>query len=818
MESTIEKVNKFIQGRDPMERIVCMECGYDDDRVSIIYNKENGEKRCKMEDFHPFVWVKGSACVRMFDGDRKELKRTMDFYGIKCKALATSVGETKDKETLERLENGYRYMFYASKRMSFSKFQRFFTIAKTPIYPRRKKNEPELKTKDKEFLCVAPIEQHMISTGKRLFKGYNGYDELKRLSFDLETTGLEFRKDHIDQIGIRTNKGFEKVISIKGDTLQERIEDEHRATEEFLQILAKEKPDVLFGHNSENFDWNMLIENADEYGEKFEDMSAKYFPHPIYKKNKESVLKLGGEVEYFKPTVMWGFNVLDSMHAVRRAQALDSSMKSANLKYVTKYLKLKKENRVYVQGNKIGEIWRETDEKSYAFNNTNGEYYKVENTEESLKEGYEYTSGKYIVERYLLDDIWETDKVELKLNEANFLISKILPTSFSRACTMGTASIWKLIVLAWCYENNLAVPSFGESVTFTGGLSRLLRVGYADRIVKLDYNSLYPSIILTWNLASKLDVSGALLSMLEYVLTQREFYKGLKGAAGKKAKKLEEELEIKKDSLSEKEIHDLKLEIQKFKAEESANDKNQLPLKILGNSFFGSEGAPNVFPLGDTLVAENTTCIGRMCLRLMISHFTNLGYSPIVGDSFTGDTPLFIKYKENGMLDIKPISEIIDEGSIKIDALGREYDTSKKNFYVLCRSGWHEIEYVYRHDTDKAIYEVSDTSNGMSVEITEDHSLYDSEQQKITPKNIDKDTKLEYYGKFVSGDTTNEYEKKCIDLAVKYLKEGKHDRLGCWTLNMTRSNSAYLLLKLEGFEPQNKTCAAQIMYLKKKLL
>ena len=30
------------------------------------------------------------------------------------------------------------------------------------------------------------------------------------------------------------------------------------------------------------------------------------------------------------------------------------------------------------------------------------------------------SSGRYIVERYLLDDLWETDKVELKLNESTF--------------------------------------------------------------------------------------------------------------------------------------------------------------------------------------------------------------------------------------------------------------------------------------------------------------------------------------------------------------------------------------------------------------
>ena len=79
-----------------------------------------------------------------------------------------------------------------------------------------------------------------------------------------------------------------------------------------------------------------------------------------------------------------------------------------------------------------------------------------------------------------------------------------------------------------------------------------------------------------------------------------------------------------------------------------------------------------------------------MSLRLMIYMFNKWGYKPIVGDSFTGDTPLFIKYKDTGYIDIKPIDELIDEDKINIDELGREYDYSTKPYYVLCRSGWME--------------------------------------------------------------------------------------------------------------------------------
>ena len=810
MKSNIEEINEFLNGRDPMERIVNIECGYEDDKVSLIYKTKEGERRVKMDDFKPFVWAKNSVAVRMFDGDRKELKKQMIEWGISVKALSTTFS---GNEVSDRLTNGYKYIFYAKHRMSYQRFLMFFQKAKTPIYGDKKKNPLEKQISSREFLAVNPVEQYMISTSRRLFKGYNGYDELKRLQFDLETQGLNPEIHAIDQIGIRTNKGFERIITITGEG-EERKLNELRAIIEFVQILRDEKPDVIAGHNSENFDWNFIIVRCQQLGTSLEEISLQFFKHPIYKKNKESVLKLGGEIEYFKPTIMWGHTIVDSLHAVRRAQAIDSNMKLANLKYVTKYLNLKKENRVYVPGQHIGEIWLET-EPTYAFNNSNGDWYKV--TEKNKKlDGYDMVSGRYIVERYLLDDIWETDKVELKLNESNFLIGKMLPTTFQRACTMGTAGIWKLILLAWCYERSLAVPSFDVSRRFTGGLSRLLKVGYADRVVKLDYNSLYPSIILTWNIASDLDISNAMVSMLEYVLSEREKYKDLKGEASAKAKKIKKLLETFEGSEEEK--RKLKIEQQAWEAEASANDKKQLPLKILANSFFGGFGAPDVFPMGDVVCAEKTTCVGRMSLRLMISHFNNIGYTPIVGDSVTEDTPLFVKYNENNMIDIKPISEIMDDSKIKIDELGREYDYSIKNYKVLCRNGWSDVKYVYRHKTDKPIYNISDNSNNLSVDVTEDHSLFDENKNEIKPSEIRKNTKLEYYSNDLNFNNIN-VSDKIIKTSAKLLANGSLDRVPCIILNSTKEN-ANLFLTIFNKSNKNinlsKACQAGLLFLSKK--
>lgn len=807
---TTEEINSFLNGRDPMEHIVNIECSYSDEKVSIIFVNKKGQKMIKLDDFKPFAWAKNSVAVRMFDGNRNELKKKMIEYGIGVKALKTT-SETHQTPS-DRLENGYKYIFYAKRPMSFQKFLIFFQMAKTPIYDQsKKKNTTEKTVSNKEFLTVTPVEQYMISTGKRFFKGYESYDNTKRLFFDLETEGLDPEIHAINQIGVRTNKGFEKIITVIGKGEERKI-NELQAIIDFLQILAKEKPDEVVGHNSENFDWNFIIVRCQKLGTTLEDLSKNFFKKPIYKKNQDAVLKLGGEIEYYKPTIMWGTSIIDSLHAVRRAQALDSSMKLASLKYVTKYLNLTKPNRVYVPGNQISDIWNDKINQ-YAFNDENGDWYKITD-ENNLKEKYQITTGKYIVERYLLDDLWETDKIELKLNESNFLINKILPTTFQRACTMGTAGIWKLITLAWCYENELAVPAFGTPKRFTGGLSRLLKVGYADRVVKLDYNSLYPSIDLTWNIASDLDISNSLLMMLEYVLSEREKYKELKAISSKKAKELKEKLQ--NETLTEDEIVKIKAQIASFQEDASANDKKQLPLKILANSFFGSFGAPDVFPFGDVKCAEMTTCIGRQSLRLMISHFTNLGYTPIVGDSVTSDTPLFIKYKNSNRIDIKPIGKIFNKFNYNIDELGREYDYSEKDYQVLCRSGWRDVEYVYRHSTDKSIYEVSD--GDMTVCVTEDHSLFDENQNEIKPTDIKSDTKLEYANKPKQEVVVNKYDKKQIKIIAKMVADGSLTQVPVDILNSSNETKNLFMdefNKVYNGKKLSKTCLAGLNYIKK---
>ena len=339
---TKEQIDAFLAGSDPMEHIIKIECGYDEDRVHIIYKNENDVKMVRREDFHPFVWTKQDTGRRLYDGNRTKLKKKMEEYGIEAIGLRVN----RDDGTIpERMENGYRVMFRAKNRMSYSKFMEFFEQGGIPVYPKRGTSDDGMKP----YIAVSPVEQFMIATGKRMFKGYDDYDELLRLEFDLETEGLDPHIHAISQIGIRTNKGYEKIIKITGEG-QEKVKNEHAAIREFFMIVKEIKADVVTGHNTENFDWYFIDERLKLIGSDLYKATEGIFHGGIYKKKRQSVLKLGGEMEYYFPTIMWGTNITDSLFAVRRAMAIDSNIKSANLKYITKFSKLVKPNRVYVTG------------------------------------------------------------------------------------------------------------------------------------------------------------------------------------------------------------------------------------------------------------------------------------------------------------------------------------------------------------------------------------------------------------------------------------------------------------------------------------
>src|SRR5210317_568752 len=576
-----KEIEDFLLGEDPEKYIVALEYDYASGKIfKIIQHPEQG-KVIKSDTFIPFAWVGDLRGINFYRGSKAAQKQAMSTHGILIEKLDTH-GD-------ERMEKGLKYMVKTTK--SYSNLVNFFKGGGLDPWGRDNSND---------IMILPPTEQYLCQKGKRLFKGFDEYDEVHRFVFDIETTGLSPEDSQIFLIGMKDNKGYEKVISA------ENADEERELIIRFFDIINHLKPTLIGGYNSAFFDFPFLIRRAEILGLDPKKIIKTLNPQVQFR-TKDGILKLANEMEEYVQMQMWGYNVVDIAHAVRRAQAINSDIKSWGLKYITQFIGAEKENRVYVQGDKIGKIY--FDNKDYYFNPKSGGYKEVgapgtENLMERFPGHYEKVNGNYIIERYLYDDIWETMIVDEEYNQANFLLAKLVPTTYERLSTMGTATLWKMIMASWSYKNGLAIPAKGDKRPFTGGLSRLLAVGYSTDVLKLDYSSLYPSIQLVHDVFPKCDVTGAMKSMLKYFRDTRIKYKQLAAEYSSTDKKLS-----------------------------SQYNRKQLPIKIFINAFFGSLSAPQVFPWGDMDMGEQITCTGRQYLRQMIMWFMRRGYQPLVMDT-----------------------------------------------------------------------------------------------------------------------------------------------------------------------------------------
>ena len=576
-----EEIESFLHGNDPEEFIVAIEFDYASNSIYKIKEIPGKGKEIRKDTFIPFAWVGDLRNLNFYSNSKEAQKAAMTKYGIMIEKLETHEND--------RLEKGMTFMVKSLK--GYRELIQFFRDGNLDPWGE--------KGKDK-IMILPPVEQYLISKEKRLFKGFENYDEVTRLVFDLETTSLEPKDGRIFMIGIKTNKGYHRVIECIDE------DQEKGAIIEFFNVINELKPSIIGGYNSANFDWHWIFERCRLLGIDPKKICKSLHPQHSFTR-KDGMLKLANEVETYVQTSIWGYNVIDIIHSVRRAQAINSSIKSAGLKYITKFINAEAPDRVYIDHLDIGPFYK--NKEDFWLNVNNGNYKKAnnpafDNLDTKFPGIYKKIGGDKLVEMYLDDDLDETLQVDQEFNQGSFLLAAMIPTTYERVSTMGTATLWKMLMLAWSYKNNLAIPAKQGKTDFVGGLSRLLKVGYSKNVLKLDFSSLYPSIQLVHDVFPECDVTGAMKGMLKYFRDTRIKYKEL-------AEKYYETDRNKSESYGNK----------------------QLPIKIFINSMFGALSAPQVFAWGDMYMGEQITCTGRQYLRQMIKFFMSRGYTPLVMDT-----------------------------------------------------------------------------------------------------------------------------------------------------------------------------------------
>lgn len=661
----INEIKDFLDGYDKeLKYLVHVEANPNENFAECFFHYPDGVKEMKKIEYKPFMYIKdlGKNGFTLYNGDKGLLKEKLIQYGIEIKKMKT--GNQK------RLEDGFCYKVTSYK--SYNSIIKFFRDGNLDPYEKLISGEgkPILNSKGEKifknrhlFFSVKPFEQFLIYKKTRLYKGFEEYKDIHKVTFDIETTGLRAEISRVFSIGIRDNKGFEAVLEVEKTNDDE---SEINLILDFFNLISELNPAVVCGFNSEEFDFEyltkrlkILINDDDKINNIFTELIR-------LKRKPKSSVKIGNSAERYTATQIWGLSVIDILHAVKKIVATNSDLKSSKLKYIAKHEKVARENRTYIPGedndigrfyhenpifiaNKINEYleippeYQETAKKLYKIQQNKSqvndeqynklkkhcldqdqEFVKWYKDEPLKKEMSIFITGKKLVRQYLLDDLYETEQVDELYNQSSFMLSKIVPTTYDRICTMGTASIWNLLLAAWSHDKDLAVPDSDVNKNFSGGLARCYKTGYTKKLGKIDYASLYPMLQLTWDIFPIFDISGVMKKMLIYMTTTRNIYKKLG----------------KSDTLNEEEVVLLKgIDYETYvkyingtltTKERSMFDIKQLPIKILNNSQFGALGSGISFNWSDNACAARITCCGRLELRHAISWFNQFGLIPLL--------------------------------------------------------------------------------------------------------------------------------------------------------------------------------------------
>ena len=249
---------------------------------------------------------------------------------------------------------------------------------------------------------------------------------------------------------------------------------------------------------------------------------------------------------------------------------------------------------------------------------------------------YKYNHQKFI--DYNIKDVELVDRIEDKLGLITLCMTMAYKGGVNYNDTFGTTLIWDTIIYRRLFANNIIVP-FIEDKTKTmypGGFVKEPQVGIHDNVVSFDLNSLYPSIIMQYNMSPETIANGEITSFdIENVLTksERPNNNGKALAANGQYFNIDkpgiipfiidemykERVGIKQDMINaqkEKEKVDKndKQEIYRIERDIAIAENRQMSIKILLNSLYGALGN-RYFRFFDQRVAEAITLTGQLTIR-----------------------------------------------------------------------------------------------------------------------------------------------------------------------------------------------------------
>ena len=246
-----------------------------------------------------------------------------------------------------------------------------------------------------------------------------------------------------------------------------------------------------------------------------------------------------------------------------------------------------------------------------------------------------YTLYKTDFQKFIDYNIKDVELVE-KLDEKLDLISLVLTMAYRGGVnyndTLGTTAIWDSIIYRILQQKKIAVPPKMEKpkTSYPGGYVKEPQVGSHDWVCSFDLNSLYPNIIVQYNMSPEtvldgfyndvsvdayldggLDVDSVGFSVAP---TGIKFSHEKEGVIPSVIRQYYDERRVIK-----KQMLELQQEYQKNPTRELDNkitalDNQQMAIKILMNSLYGALGN-RWFRYFDQRVAESITLAGQLSIK-----------------------------------------------------------------------------------------------------------------------------------------------------------------------------------------------------------
>jgi DNA polymerase I len=332
-------------------------------------------------------------------------------------------------------------------------------------------------------LALAPEEQYLVATGRTYFRDLS-FDDLHRMQFDLETTGLNPERDRIFMIAVRYPSGTTDILEARGDG----NDREGALIRELIARATAVDPDVIENHNLHGFDLPFLARRAQILGVPL--ALGRIGPPGLRvraAKRGPTEDSEGRRVRYVAP----GRELIDTLDAVLRYDFATRELPNHGLKTVARHLGIAGPDREQIRGDQVYAVYQRDPDR---------------------------------VRRYATADVNEVAGIARMLGGAAFALAQIAPRRYERLADAGAATgvIDPLLVRAYL-RAGMALPAHqaGDRTPHSGAALHLFAAGVAHRVVKADVASLYPSLMRAHRIGPSRDHLGALLALVDRLVDLR---------------------------------------------------------------------------------------------------------------------------------------------------------------------------------------------------------------------------------------------------------------------------------------------------------